>query len=243
MLRPNLVLLLTDVLLSYLSASLFASASLSPCLRDMASFILSRYRKSRGMSLYTTNGWQARLANLYKWVFISFGALFIRLCATSNKKIFINYNLLLGWVKSFAIFLWRKAQFSSSKFFCWTVRGKARLILSECSLPDLLLWLGARPRNPLLLGLPDLARLSNFLQRSNIFCIIWLLQWDQLHLRFFPNKCFRSLPRRYSQVRTRKAKFPELVYIAPSFVWLLNPTQSEAMQNVSVYQQPRYYQQ
>ena len=50
-LRPKLVLLLTDVLQSYRSASLSASAS--PCLRDTASFILPRYRKSLGTSHYT----------------------------------------------------------------------------------------------------------------------------------------------------------------------------------------------
>ena len=45
-LRPKLVLLLTDVLQSYLSAS--------PCLRETVSFILLRYRKSRGTSYYLT---------------------------------------------------------------------------------------------------------------------------------------------------------------------------------------------
>ena len=40
-----------------LSASAFASASASlPCLRDTASFILPRYRKSHGTSHYTTIG-------------------------------------------------------------------------------------------------------------------------------------------------------------------------------------------
>ena len=47
-LRPKLVLLLTDALQSYLSA--FASA----CLRDTASFILPQYWKSRGTSHCTT---------------------------------------------------------------------------------------------------------------------------------------------------------------------------------------------
>ena len=51
-LRPNLVLLRTDVLQSYLSVS-FASNSASPCLRNTAFFILLRYQKSRGTSHYT----------------------------------------------------------------------------------------------------------------------------------------------------------------------------------------------
>ena len=51
-LRPKLVLLLTDVFQNYLSASLSASASL--CLRDTTSFILPQYWKSHGMSHYTT---------------------------------------------------------------------------------------------------------------------------------------------------------------------------------------------
>ena len=50
MLHLKLVLLLTDILQSYLSASLSASLSL----RDTMSFILPRYWKSRGTSPYTT---------------------------------------------------------------------------------------------------------------------------------------------------------------------------------------------
>ena len=49
-LRPKLVLLLTDVPQSCLSASLSASVFF----RDTTSFILLRYRKSRGTSHYTT---------------------------------------------------------------------------------------------------------------------------------------------------------------------------------------------
>ena len=51
-LRPKLVLLLTDVLQSYLSTSLSVTAS--TCLRITASFILPRYRKSRSSSHHTT---------------------------------------------------------------------------------------------------------------------------------------------------------------------------------------------
>ena len=51
MFHIKLVLLLTDVLQSYLSASVSAS----PCLRDTFSFILLRYQNSRGMSHYTTH--------------------------------------------------------------------------------------------------------------------------------------------------------------------------------------------
>ena len=65
-LRPKLVLQLTDVLQSYLSAFLSASTSPSPCLRDTASFILSQYRKSHGTSHYTTVGYLFNTCHSYR---------------------------------------------------------------------------------------------------------------------------------------------------------------------------------
>ena len=65
--------------------------------------------------------------------------------------------------------LWLTAQVKGQYATCegdqphWQVRYQAHLILFKCSSPDLLLWLGARLWN-LVLGLPDLAELSKFLQ-------------------------------------------------------------------------------
>ena len=64
MLRPKLVLLLTEIFQSYLFASLSASASVSPCIRDTVPFILLWYWKSTGTNHYTTvtlNGLQTIL--------------------------------------------------------------------------------------------------------------------------------------------------------------------------------------
>ena len=73
-LRPKLVLLLTDVLQSCLSASLSASFCL-PCLRKTASFILPRYLKSHGTTHYTTG-----------WLVACLGFMACQICLLFNAK-------------------------------------------------------------------------------------------------------------------------------------------------------------
>ena len=102
------------------------------------------------------------------------------------KTFFQNckYGYKLGRVKSFAIFWWHEAQFSCSRCFCLghegnqphqTVRYWGCLILSQCYLPYLPLWLRAPLWNPpfkAYLTLPYCHRSCNL---REISWTIWLL--------------------------------------------------------------------
>ena len=85
----------------------------------------------------------------------------------------------------------------------WAVRCLARLILSLCYSWDFLWWLEAQLQNPVL-GLPDLAWLSRFLQLEKKF-FTHLVTGLWLSTPWFSHQHFGLLPRNYGSFQTCKA--------------------------------------
>ena len=113
-LRPKLVLLLTDVLQSCLSASLSASAS--PCLRDTASFILPRYRKSRGTSHYLSIYLSIYLSRfiIYLCLSLSLSLSIYQSISVSSLSIYLSINLCSSLPLSLSLSLYLSIYLSMS---------------------------------------------------------------------------------------------------------------------------------
>ena len=94
-----------------------------------------------------------------------------------------------------------------------------------------------------LLGLPNFARLSGFLQpqRNFFHCLVTVL-WSTAPSLFAQQMYFWLLPWRYGSVRRHKASVPEFVYFAHSYARFFSHTWNEAMYWMLTHQLSRYYQ-
>ena len=143
---------------------------------------------------------------------------------------FCNILVIWGTIKQ----LWRLLPKS---WRWWTILG-SKMPSSPDTLqvpqPDLPLWLGAWPLNPVL-DPPDHAWSSRFIQvkfpEQSAYCTV-------INCTFLNNVfgCFSSV---MAQLKIFKAEVPKLDYSACSFVWLSNHTWSKAMLNMSAHQLPQ----